>query len=84
MKKILLCLAFLCLSLNATHVGNSLRARMDKFLPNKKPAPVPEEPQISNSENFVRNEEIVSYEEELEQFFKTQKDVFKSKTNFIE
>lgn len=54
---------------------------MDKFLPNKKPAPVPEEPQISNSENFVRNEEIVSYEEELEQFFKTQKDVFKKETH---
>jgi len=56
---------------------------MEKFLSKKKPAS--EKPEISNfeieNETNILNEEAVSYEEELEQFFRVQKDVIKKETH---
>jgi len=55
---------------------------MEKFLSHKKHASTPE---ITNSEimdeTIIQSEEAVSYEEELEQFFKVQKDVIKKETH---
>jgi len=85
MKKILLFFACLYISLNifgVVQASNSINARVEKFLPNKKPASLNvEKSEISNSESIIRNEEAISYEEELEQFFKTQKDVIKKETH---